>query len=237
MILTCKFVKILSERDRATRTKIRLTMTLSQQLWQQNQDLVEASLNHPFVQGIADGSLDQRCFAFYVAQDAFFLESFARAYSIAAAKAPEREGFKTFHQLAGGVLEELNLHQHYAQQWGIDIQQVTPSVATRRYTDFLIATAWSNDVGLTACAMTPCMRLYRFIGTQLAQTYGIGNHQYSDWIKTYNEAEFGDLVTTLEGLVDRYISSQEKANSNYRYALLCERDFFAAAWQLARLKQ
>lgn len=206
-------------------------MTLSQQLWQQNQDLVEASLNHPFVQGIANGSLDQRCFAFYVAQDAFFLASFARAYSIAAAKAPDWEGFQVFHQLAGGVLEELNLHHSYAQQWGVDVQQVTPKSATRHYTDFLLATAWGSDVGLTACAMTPCMRLYRFIGTQLAQN-GIGNHQYSDWIKTYNDDEFGELVQTLERLVDRYESSHAEAHAKYRYALQCERDFFAAAWQL-----
>jgi len=208
-------------------------MTFSQNLWQQNQDLVEASLNHPFVQGIADGSLDQRCFAFYVAQDAFFLESFARAYSIAAAKAIDWEGFNTFHQLAGGVLAELNLHQSYAQQWGIEIKAVTPSVATRRYTDFLLATAWGSEVGLTACAMTPCLRLYYFLGTQLAQ-HQAGTHQYSDWIKTYNDAEFGQLVATLEGLVDRYLIREEKGNNIYRYALQCENEFFAAAWNLQK---
>lgn len=206
-------------------------MTLSQQLWQQNQDLVTASLNHPFVQGIADGSLNQDCFAFYVAQDAFFLESFARAYSIAAAKAPDWEGFNIFHQLAGGVLEELNLHQNYAEKWGVNLENVTPSSATRRYTDFLLATAWGNDAGLTACAMTPCMRLYYFLGTQLAEN-GIGNHQYSDWIKTYSDPEFGKLVGTLEGLVDHYARSNENTNPSYRYALLCECDFFTAAWEL-----
>lgn len=206
-------------------------MTISQTLWEQNQDLVQASLNHPFVQGIADGSLDQRCFAFYVAQDAFFLESFARAYSLAAAKAPDWEGFQTFHQLASGVLEELNLHQDYAQQWGVDIKNVRPSPATCRYTDFLLATAWGNDVGLTACAMTPCMKLYNYLGTELAKN-GVGNHQYSDWIKTYNDPEFGELVATLETLVNRYSPSSEIAHSPYRYALLCERDFFAAAWKL-----
>ena len=205
-------------------------MTLSQTLWQQNQDLAQASLNHPFVQGIADGSLDQRCFAFYVGQDAFFLESFARAYSIAAAKSPNWEGFNAFHQLAGGVLEELNLHQSYAQQWGVDLQNVTPAVATRRYTDFLLATAWGKDVGLTAAAMTPCMKLYSFLGTELAKN-GIGNHQYSDWIQTYSNPEFSELVNNLETLVDRYVATEKEANDYYRYALHCEHDFFAAAWQ------
>ncbi|PSP13160.1 MAG: TenA family transcriptional regulator, partial [Cyanobacteria bacterium SW_9_47_5] len=54
-------------------------MSISSDLWQSNQDLVQASLQHPFVQGIATGTLERRCFAFYVAQDAFFLEAFARA--------------------------------------------------------------------------------------------------------------------------------------------------------------
>ncbi|MFP4134800.1 MAG: TenA family protein [Halothece sp.] len=205
-------------------------MSISQTLWQQNQDLAEASLNHPFVQGIADGSLKQACFAFYVGQDVFFLESFARAYSIAAAKAPDWEGFNSFHELTGGVLEELNLHQSYAQQWGVDLKEVTPSVATRRYTDFLLATAWGKEVGLTAAAMTPCMRLYYFLGTELAKD-GVGNHQYSDWIQTYSNPEFQELVSNLETLVDRYVTTEEEANHHYRYALLCERDFFAAAWE------
>ena len=61
-------------------------MTNSSYLWQANQDLSEACLQHPFVRGIADGSLPQNSFAYYVAQDAFFLGTFARAYSIAAAR-------------------------------------------------------------------------------------------------------------------------------------------------------
>ncbi|QDZ39178.1 TenA family protein [Euhalothece natronophila Z-M001] len=204
-------------------------MTISHTLWERNQDLAQASLNHPFVQGIADGSLDQGCFAFYVGQDVFFLQSFARAYSIAAAKAPDWEGFNDFHQLAGGVLEELNLHQTYAQQWGVNLQQVTPSLATRRYTDFLLATVWGKDVGVTAAAMTPCMRLYYFLGTELAKN-GIGNHQYSDWIETYSSSEFKELVNNLESLVERYVTTEEEANDHYRYALLCEHDFFATSW-------
>ncbi|MEM1310292.1 MAG: TenA family protein, partial [Cyanobacteria bacterium P01_H01_bin.153] len=70
-------------------------MNLSQRLWQANQDLAQASLTHPFVQGIYDGSLAKTKFAYYVGQDAFFLEAFARAYSVAAAKTPDWQGFMT----------------------------------------------------------------------------------------------------------------------------------------------
>lgn len=93
-------------------------MTLAETLWQENQDLAIACLQHPFVQGIGNGSLDKAKFSHYVGQDAFFLEAFARAYSIAAAKAPDWRGFQVFHELAGGVLHELTLHEGYATQWG-----------------------------------------------------------------------------------------------------------------------
>ena len=204
-------------------------MTFSSNLWEANQDLAEACLQHPFVQGIADGTLDRQKFAYYVGQDAFFLEAFARAYSIAAAKVPNFSDFLTFHSLAGGVLQELKLHEGYAAQWGIDLRCIKPGVATRRYTDFLLATAWSGDVGLTAAAMSPCMRLYAFLGKQLALN-GIPTHQYSDWIRTYNSDDFLPLTQQLDGLVDSYASQTALVESTYRYAMFCEQDFFQAAW-------
>jgi thiaminase/transcriptional activator TenA len=206
-------------------------MKISKDLWQSNQDLAQACLEHPFVQGIATGSLDRIKFAYYVGQDAFFLEAFARAYSIAAAKATDWEGFNVFHTLAGGVLEELRLHESYATQWGVDLRHVEPGTATRRYTDFLLATAWSSEVSLITVAMTPCMRLYAFLGQQLAHD-GIPNHQYTDWIRTYSDRAFEELVQKLENLTDQYTKMTPSVKSTYRYAMLCERDFFQAAWDI-----
>jgi len=199
-------------------------------LWEANQDLAIASLTNPFVQGIGDGTLAKAKFAYYVGQDAFFLEAFARAYSLAAAKAPDWQGFSTFHNLATGVLQELQLHQSYAAQWGVELQTVKPSAATRRYTDFLLATAWSQEVGITTAAMLPCMRLYAFIGQKLAQPQ-IPDHTYSDWIRTYSSSEFEPLAEQLAELANRYAAMTETVKSTYRYAMQCERDFFQAAWE------
>ncbi|BAZ28526.1 transcriptional activator, TenA family protein [Cylindrospermum sp. NIES-4074] len=204
-------------------------MTLSTELWAANEDLALACLEHPFVQGIGDGTLEPEKFAYYIGQDAFFLEAFARAYSVAAAKSPDWLGFTTFHNLAGGVMEELHLHESYATQWGVNLRDLEPGTATRRYTDFLLATAWGGDVGLTAAAMSPCMRLYAFLGEQLAVD-GIPNHSYANWIRTYSSADFQPLAQQLESLVENYASATTLVYSTYRYAMLCERDFFQAAW-------
>ena len=54
-------------------------------LWQQNARLAAECPLYPSVRGLADGTLDPETFKRYVAQDAFFLNAFARAYALAAA--------------------------------------------------------------------------------------------------------------------------------------------------------
>jgi thiaminase (transcriptional activator TenA) len=212
-------------------------MSLSQKLWQANQDLAEASLHNPFVQGLGDGSLTREKFVYYVGQDAFFLEAFARAYSIAAAKSPDWESFQVFHALTDGALQELNLHRGYAEQWGVDIVSVTPGDATRQYTDFLLSTAWSQSVGVTAVAMSPCLKLYAYLGQALRQSaakdltvQALASNPYADWITTYSSGEFDGLVKQLDDLVEQHASDTALVHSTYRYAMTCERNFFQSAW-------
>ena len=64
-------------------------MTLSTQLWSENSDLASEALTHPFVCRLGDGSLAREISTGYLAQDAFFLESFARAYALALAHSPD----------------------------------------------------------------------------------------------------------------------------------------------------
>ena len=207
-------------------------MSLSATLWQAHQELAQASLHAPFVRGLANGSLSRDRFAYYVGQDAFFLAAFARAYSIAAAKAPDWDGFCALHALAGGVMEELKLHEGYAANWDVDIRHVQPGPATRRYTDFLLATAWAHDVGVTVAAMSPCMRLYAYLGQQLARDEP-PEHDYIEWIRTYSSEDFEGLAVQLEALTDRYAIDTPLVRATYRYAMECERDFFQAAFDQA----
>lgn len=204
-------------------------MSLAVKLWHENRDLALASLNNPFVQGLRDGSLDRRRFAYYVGQDAFFLRAFARAYVIAGAKAPEWEDFIRLHELAAGVFGELKLHAKYAENWGVDLVHVKAAPATRRYTDFVMATAWGFDAAMTVTALTPCMRLYAWLGRELAKTEPPA-HLYSDWIHTYSGEEIDGLACQLEGLVDKYAADTPQIRTIYRYAMECERDFFQAAF-------
>ena len=140
-------------------------MSLAERLWLENSDLARACLRHPFIRGIADGSLSQRNFAWYVGQDYFYLHAFTRAYCIAAAKGVDWDATKAFHALAAGAIEEADFHKGYASRWEVDLNEVKPSAA-RADMRTLLATAWGHDAGVTAAALTPACASYAHLGQQ-----------------------------------------------------------------------
>src|SRR5205823_265993 len=94
-------------------------VSLAAVLWRANADLAAAAVAHPFVRGLGDGTLARERFQRYVAQDAYFLESFARAYALGLARCPDRAGIWAFFELLAGVQAELRLHADYAARWGV----------------------------------------------------------------------------------------------------------------------
>ena len=164
-------------------------MTLSARLWADNGDLAAAALAHPFVSRLGDGSLPREIFAGYVAQDAFFLESFARAYALALARSTDTPTLLALADLLGGVREELGLHSSYA-------------------------------------AMTPCMRLYAWLGASLdASAAG----PFAEWVQTYADPSFQTLAARLEQLLDEQDDDSPAVHATYRRAMRLELDFFDAA--------
>lgn len=202
-------------------------MSLSARLWSENTDVTSQILAHPFVRGIGDGSLTRELFAGYVAQDAFFLESFARAYALALVHSADTATLLTLADLLAGVREELGLHASYADSWGIDMSGVTPWPATLAYTDFLLATAATRDAASVYAAMTPCMRLYAWLGQSLdAGAAG----PYAQWVQTYADPGFEALAAQLEQLLDDQGVDTPAVHATYRRAMQLELGFFEAAF-------
>ena len=203
-------------------------MLITKKLWKNNSDLALLSLNTKFVQGIRNGNLPRNIFKDYVAQDYFFLDSFANAYGLAISKSKDKSEIKSLSQLLVGVSDELILHETYAKEWEIDLSTNYIKPATKNYTDFLYDVSIKLSSVEIMFAMTPCMRLYSWIGKNLSDM--ILNNPYKEWILTYSNESFDNLAKSLEKIIDNYQEPFDinQANNLYKRAMELELDFFNA---------
>jgi len=198
-------------------------MRITQKLWTSNNDLALLSLKTKFVQGLKNGDLPKIKFQEYVAQDYFFLESFARAYGLAVSKSRDKNYIKTLSQLLLGVSEELILHETYAKKWDINLAVNSIKPSTKKYTDFLEEVSHEFSLIHIMCTMTPCMRLYSWIGKQLSTM--IYNNPYREWILTYSDENFENLVRSLENLIDEYKDPYDTDQVGFLYKKSMELEF------------
>jgi thiaminase/transcriptional activator TenA len=180
-------------------------MTFTDDLWRSIEGVYAAILTHPFITGLTDGSLPRRCFQFYVVQDALYLREFARALSVAAARAPRDDWIVMFDEHAAGALKvERALHESFFTSFGLDPEQVaaTPlAPTTLAYTSYLLAVAYSAPFHELIAALLPCYWIYWEVGKALERT-GSPDPLYARWIGTYASTEFGSLVAAVREAAD-----------------------------------
>jgi len=202
---------------------------LLKKLFEENADIAESCLEHPFLQGIASGKLPREKFVYYMSQDAFYLECYARAFAIGITKSPDNNSMKSFKALLDGTFEELNLHSSYSKKWGFDLD-VLPAEATFKYTDFLIRVASLEDIGYIAAATLPCSILYQYLGCELAKNYNVDT-PYKDWILTYSSQDFKEGTKILEQILNEYACDNMRTKNYFRRAMQLEYEFFDEAYK------
>ncbi|KAH7571817.1 hypothetical protein JRO89_XS04G0148700 [Xanthoceras sorbifolium] len=238
---------------------------LAKKLWIKFRRESVFSLYTPFAVCLASGNLNIDTFRHYIAQDVHFLKSFAQAYvfsslwllveyELAEECADDDDAKLSIAELRKSVLEELKMHNSFVQEWGIDLaKEVNNNSATLKYTDFLLATASGKVEGVkgpgklatpfertkvaayTLGAMTPCMRLYGFLGKEFQALVNPneGDHPYKKWIDNYSSESFQASALQTEDLLDKLSVSLTGEELNiieklYHQAMKLEIDFFCA---------
>ena len=184
--------------------------TFTRELWDSIEHIYAAILRHPFVTGLTDGSLPRDSFRFYAVQDALYLRDFARALSLAAARAPRDEWIIMFNEHAAGALKvERVLHESFFTEFGMSPADVaaTPLAPTNlAYTSYLLAVAYGAPFHEAVAAVLPCYWIYWEVGKALERA-GSPDPLYARWIGTYASAEFGDVVRAALGATDQIAAS------------------------------
>ena len=180
-------------------------MGFTRELWAAMAPIYDAILRHPFLTGLTDGSLPREAFRFYAVQDALYLREFARALSLAAARAPEDDWIVMFNEHAAGALKvERSLHESFFKEFGLAPGAVaaTPLAPTNvAYTSYLLAVAYGSPYHEALAALLPCYWIYWEVGKTLERA-GSPDPLYARWIATYASAEFGDVVRAVLAATD-----------------------------------
>ena len=181
-------------------------MSFSQDIWKKNADLYQKTLQHPFNQELAQGTLNPAAFSHYVIQDAHYLLAYGRALAICAAKAFEAEDVIQFSEGAKiAIIVERSLHDGFMKDLGISKQQFenTPlTLACHHYTSFLTAAAWSESYPVVLASLLPCFWIYAEVGKNIV-SHSIANNPYQAWIDTYSGEEFHTAVKNVITTIDK----------------------------------
>jgi thiaminase (transcriptional activator TenA) len=190
-------------------------MKFSERLYEKLQPIWRQNHNHPFVQGMGDGTLEKEKFRFYMIQDYLYLIDYAKLFAIGAMKATDVQTMGKFAALLDSTLnEEMSLHREYAKKFEIsekELEKAQPSPTTLAYTHYMLHVGQSGTLAELVAALLPCMWSYWEIGKELSEKPGANNEFYREWIEMYSSEEFGELATWCINLFDSLTEEKSEA--------------------------
>ena len=213
------------------------------------EEIWENCHRHPFVQGIADGSLDHEKFCFYMLQDYVYLFDYARVFAIGVAKAKDPGVMRIFANYVRQIMSgEMDIHRGYMKRLGISLEDAgctVPSLDNLSYTSYMIRIAYDDGAAEVAAAILSCALSYEAIAERIVAEHpgtptrpGAADHPfYGEWVQGYASPgyhaanrELIDLTERLaEGLSEPRLQHLVEVFVNCsRYELL----FWDMAWEM-----
>ena len=186
--------------------------------------LWQAYVGHPFVNQLAAGTLEEKCFKKFLTQDYLFLVHFSRAYALLAAKSTNIADIREALDGLKSIIEEMPLHVAYAKTWGISEQEMsrtTEAMETIAYTRYVLDVGYAGDRLDLMAALLPCVAGYAEVGLRLAgsKTTVFNGNPYSEWIKNY---ESDDYVKGVKTFLESFNKLAEQCHDEAHFKHLSE---------------
>lgn len=198
----------------------------------------EASFHHPFIRQLAEGTLPEDIFKFYVLQDSYYLKHFAKVHALAAVQAKDLATTQRFAQHAEETCgAEISLHEGFFELLRVteeDIVSFEPAPTAYAYTSHLYRIALNGDLADTLAALLPCYWLYYEIGERLK--HATPNHPiYDKWIATYGSDWFEQATREQINRMDQLAESlspqrRDELKAHFVKSSHYELQFWEMAW-------
>lgn len=203
------------------------------------QPLWKRIFNHPFIQGIGDGTLSEEKFKFYIRQDYVFLMEYSKTLALAVTKPSDPLIMGKFAEILNSTLNvEMALHRNYCEKFGIlreELEITSPAPTNYAYTRHLLSVAFLGTLAEFIAALIPCQWSYYEIGKMLSRkTESLENQLYAEWINMYSSEEYAQIVQWLIGLIDRLADNAKRseiARMDKNYIMSARYEFLF--WEMA----
>jgi thiaminase/transcriptional activator TenA len=162
---------------------------------------------HPFVLGMAHGTLPVPTFAFYISQNILFLQDLARTMALGVAKAEDEVTLREFATSTSRVLD-LELPENRALLARVRAMDPAAGEATvmaptnLAYTRHLQTVGYRGSSAHIAAALLPCTWSYGEIAVALVDA--IAEHPvYSEWFRFFSSDEYWKSVHAAQAQLRR----------------------------------
>jgi len=220
-------------------------MTTTERLLNASQEIWEAYHEHPFVQGIADGSLDKEKFKYYMIQDYLYLIDYTKVFAIGAAKASDLSAMKLFAGYTHAILDgEMDIHRAYMARLGITPEEAeTADVALDNlsYTSYMLRVAYEEGQAEVAAAILSCAVSYEVIARKIVENHpeALNHPFYGEWVSGYAADAYHEENQVLIDLMNRLSEgySEEQLRHLEEIFMACSRyemAFWNMAWEMRR---
>ena len=215
-------------------------MTTTERLLNCTREIWEGYHAHPFVRGIADGSLDEDKFRFYMIQDYIYLIDYAKVFALGVAKARDMETMRLFASYVHQILDgEMEIHKSYMRRLGISMEEAenTPAALDNAsYTAYMLKVAYEEGPGEIAAAILSCALSYEHIARRMAAEHPEAEAHpfYGEWVSGYANDGYSaanrELIALMERLTADYTEAQMRRLEEI--FAVCSR-YEAAFWDMA----
>jgi thiaminase/transcriptional activator TenA len=212
------------------------------ELWRDIRPIYAKTLDHPFLKGIADGTLPRERFQFYLVQDGLYLRAFSQGLSVLASKAPKEEwALKLAEHSIEAIQAERQMHEKILGSYGVTPQMAAAAEmapTTRAYTNHFLASVERLSFVEGLASMLPCYWIYLEVGKELIKK-GSKNKDYQRWIEQYGRAEYEKSVKQALAIMNEAArgATEEQRRSARRLFTLSARYewmFWDMAWRQER---
>lgn len=202
-------------------------------------DFMPGLVSQPYLKELFNGTLLKARFNYYLEQNVFYLNAYARSLSLLASRFPTEEEIRFFSYHSSVTIDLISYSKETYQKIN---QKEMPALVKKDktlldYVNFEAAHCAFSELAVAASAMYPCFWGYQKIGEEYRKMKKAAeNNLYSEWVAGYTDTSYDEQVKKFGGILNRLAENSSPATRKemlraFVAGCAYEKSFFEACYK------